>query len=600
MEKRQLTRAEVPVHLTWKLEDLFATEQAWEEGLASIKRDLPALARFKGKLGEGAAALTACLDEREALYVRASRVSAYARLSQLADGANPVHQANFSRAGDLVSEVNAAVSFVDSELLALPEGTVERYLDEEPALQPLRKSLLELLETKRHALSPETEQALASLGELFQSPSVLYRRVKASDMRFEPIEDGRGGQLPLTFASYENYYESSPDTSIRRKANESFVKTLDRYKNTFAQTYATEVKKQVTMARLRRYESVTHMLLDSHQISLDMYHNQHDILLRELAPHMRRLAGLKRQQMGLERMRFCDLKVSSLDPGFKPEMSYEEASRTIIEALRVMGPEYGQIMQEALTNRWADLAENEGKSTGASCTTPYGAHSYIIMTWTNTMRNAFTLAHELGHAGHFMLAGRHQRMTNTRPSMYVIEAPSTLNELLLAEHIMAGTDDDRMKRWVVGQLLGTYYHNFVTHLLEGELQRRIYAHAEAGKPITASVLCEQKAELLSAFWGDAVEIDYGAALTWMRQPHYYMGLYPYTYSAGLTASTAMAKRIREEGEPAVDRWLNMLKAGGTKRPLELLLDAGVDMSKPEPIREAAAYVGSLVDLLERE
>jgi oligoendopeptidase F len=209
------------------------------------------------------------------------------------------------------------------------------------------------------------------------------------------------------------------------------------------------------------------------------------------------------------------------------------------------------------------------------------------------------LAHELGHAGHFAMAGRYQRLHNTRPSRYFIEAPSTMNEMLLAQSILAKTTDSRKRRSVILQLLGTYYHNFVTHLLEGELQRRVYAHAEAGKPITANVLSELKGEILSTFWGDAVEIDEGARLTWMRQPHYYMGLYPYTYAAGLTASTAVSQMIQEEGKPAAERWLEVLKAGGTKKPLELMKMAGVDMSSPEPIRKAVAYVGSLVDELEK-
>lgn len=215
------------------------------------------------------------------------------------------------------------------------------------------------------------------------------------------------------------------------------------------------------------------------------------------------------------------------------------------------------------------------------------------------MRNTFTLAHELGHAGHFVLAGRNQRISNTRPSRYFVEAPSTMNEMLLSKHILEQSSDKRMRRWVILQSLGTYYHNFVTHILEGELQRRVYDLADRGTPITAKLLGEQKIELLSAFWGEEVEMDEGAGLTWMRQPHYYMGLYPYTYSAGLTASTAASQMIQEEGQPAVDRWLSALKAGGTLKPLELMKLAGVDMTTPEPIKKAVAYVGSLVDELEK-
>jgi oligoendopeptidase F len=313
---------------------------------------------------------------------------------------------------------------------------------------------------------------------------------------------------------------------------------------------------------------------------------------------MRRFADLKKQVLGLDKMTFCDLK-APLDPDFNPSTTYEEASKVILESLQVMGPEYCEIMEKGLTERWVDLADNVGKATGAFCSSPYGSHPYILITWTDTMRGAFVLTHELGHAGHFYLANKNQRVFNTRPSTYFVEAPSTMNELLLGQHLLKNTTDPQMKRWVILQLLGTYYHNFVTHLLEGEYQRRVYTLAEQGKPLTATTLCETKADVLKTFWGDSVEIDEGASLTWMRQPHYYMGLYPYTYSAGLTASTAVAQMIQEEGQPVVDRWLEVLKAGGTMKPNDLMKHAGVDMSQPEPIKKAVSFVGSLVDELEQ-
>lgn len=598
MSKQLTKRSDVPAELTWDLSDLFTTEEAWEAELQAVQDDLHTVTQYKGKLGEGAQQLLACLNAYEALYVRFVRVMTYASLRQSEDGSNPKNQANSARIAGMMAKAGAALSFIETEILNLPEGTVDQYLEEEKGLGSLRKYLTELLETKAHMLTPETEEALAALGEVFGSPYMIYQRSKSSDMQFDSFEVEGEGTLPVSFALYEDRYEISSNTAVRRKAYESFVKTLDQYKNTYAATYATEVKKQVTMARLRKYDSVTHMLLRPHQISTEMYHNQLNIIQEELASHMRRFAKLKQRELGLEKLMFCDLK-APLDPEFNPSTTYEQASEMILESLQIMGPEYSAAMKRALTERWVDLAENVGKSTGAFCSSPYGVHPYILITWTDTMRGTFVLTHELGHAGHFYLAGKNQRLLNTRPSMYFIEAPSTMNELLLANHIMSKTDDARMKRWVISQLLGTYYHNFVTHLLEGELQRRVYDLAEAGKPITATTLCEQKADLLRNFWGDVVEIDHGASLTWMRQPHYYMGLYPYTYSAGLTASTAVAQLIQEEGQPAVDRWLDVLRAGGTMRPLELMKHAGVDMSTPDPIRKAVAYVGSLVDQLEK-
>lgn len=596
MEK-MLTRAEVDTKATWNLDDLFVSDEAFTAALREVERKAEELARFKGRLSEGAAVLLECLNGQEALMELAGKAASYARLRQSEDGTNPVNLANSAKAGDVMSKVGSSLTFIDSELLDFPEGKLAEFTAGEPGLLPYERSLRLLLETKPHRLGAETESVLASLGEVLGAPYRIYLRSKLSDMTFDDIGSG-DETLPVSFRLFENKYELSPDTELRREAYASFSKSLHGARHTFAEAYATEVKKQVVLSRLRGYDSATEMLLQPQQVTLEMYSQIHDTLLAELAPHMRRLAALKKRELGLDQMLFCDLK-APLDPEYNPSIGFEEAAGIVTEALSVLGPEYSQIVESAFSRRWIDYADNIGKSTGAFCSSIYGLHSYILITWADNMRGVFTLAHEVGHAGHLMLAARNQRLANARPSMYFIEAPSTMNELLLADHLLAKSEDQRMRRWVISQLLNTYYHNFVTHLLEGELQRKVYRHAMADQPITADTLSAFKSEVLKNFWGDILTLDEGAGLTWMRQPHYYMGLYPYTYAAGLTASTAAAQLIREEGQPAVDRWLQVLKAGGSLPPLELMKLAGVDMSSSAPISRAAAYVGSLIDELER-
>ncbi|MEC2392192.1 oligoendopeptidase F [Bacillus toyonensis] len=596
--ENRLIRAEVPTELTWDLSDLYKSDAEWHAALNVLENDIQKLDAFKGRLHTSSTTLLNCLLIEEELLMKLTKLSSYANLKESADRTDPVIQANSSKVSALGTKVHTALSFIHNEILSFEEGTIEKYLIEEIKLNPFRKSLLEVLSKRQNTLSPETEEALAALGEVHSSPYKIYGMTKLADMDFNPIQDEQGNEFPLSFALFESNYEFSPSAYIRRKAYESFVSTLKRYKNTVATTYATEVKKQVTLSRLRKYESVTHMLLEPQKVPLEMYNNQLDIIYKELAPHMRRFADLKKKVLGLDQMLFCDLH-APLDPEFNPAITYEEAGKLIQDSLKVLGDEYSSIIEKGFKERWVDLADNVGKSTGAFCSSPYGSHPYILITWQNTMRGCFTLAHEFGHAGHFYLANKNQRIMNVRPSMYFVEAPSTMNELLLAQHLLATTNDKRMRRWVILQLLGTYYHNFVTHLLEGEYQRRVYTLAEEGQALTAKSLTEIKTNVLSTFWGDSVEIDEGAGLTWMRQPHYYMGLYSYTYSAGLTASTAVAQMIKEEGQPAVDRWLDVLRAGGTMKPLELMKHAGVDMSKPDAIRKAVSYVGSLIDELER-
>ncbi|OSX98966.1 oligoendopeptidase F [Bacillus cereus] len=597
IEKR-LIRAEVPTELTWDLSDLYKSDDEWHTALNVLENDIKRLDAFKGQLHTGPATLLNCLLLEEELLMKLTKLGTYANLKESADRTDPVIQANSSKISALGTKVHTALSFIHNEILSFEEGTIEKYLTEETKLEPFRKSLLEILQKRQHTLSPETEEALAALGEVHSSPYKIYGMTKLADMDFPSIQDEQGNDLPVSFALFESKYEFSPSAYIRREAYSSFISTLKRYKNTVATTYATEVKKQVTLSRLRKYESVTHMLLEPQKVPLEMYNNQLDIIYNELAPHMRRFADLKKKVLGLDQMLFCDLH-APLDSEFNPTITYDEAGKLIQESLKVLGPEYNTIIETGFKERWVDLADNIGKSTGAFCSSPYGSHPYILITWQNTMRGCFTLAHEFGHAGHFYLANKNQRIMNVRPSMYFVEAPSTMNELLLAQHLLATTDDKRMRRWVILQLLGTYYHNFVTHLLEGEYQRRVYTLAEEGQALTATTLTEIKTKVLSTFWGNSVEIDEGAGLTWMRQPHYYMGLYSYTYSAGLTASTTIAQMIKEEGQPTVDRWLDVLRAGGTMKPLELMKHAGVDMSKPDAIRKAVSYVGSLIDELER-
>ncbi|MFB4167110.1 oligoendopeptidase F [Virgibacillus sp. JSM 102003] len=596
-KNKRWTRSEVPAEQTWNLTDLFATEEDWEKELTAIQANVSDVTQYKGRLNN-AQNLLNCLTALENFEKRLIRIGTYANLRASADGTDPKNQGDMSRVSAVMANLGAKLTFIESELLEYSTSAIEQFIANEPELETYRKMLEDIMEKKPFTLAPEIEETLAALGEVHSSPYMIYQRSKSSDLTFEPIENNNGEELPMSFALYEDRYELSPDKDIRRKAYDSFIKTLNQYKNTYAATYATEITKEVTMSRLRSYNSVTEMLLQSQQVTQNMYHNQLDVIQKELAPHMRRFAKLKQDKLGLDELHFSDLK-APLDPEFNPETTYEEATSTILEALQVMGPEYSEIMKQGVNNRWVDFADNVGKSTGAFCTSPYGVHPYILITWTNTMRGAFILAHELGHAGHFYLAGNNQTLFNTRPSTYFVEAPSTLNELLLANHLIKKTDNKRMKRWVITQLLGTYYHNFVTHLLEGEFQRRVYDLAEKGTPLTANVLSEQKKEALGNFWGDAVTLDEGAGLTWMRQPHYYMGLYPYTYSAGLTVSTAVAQKIQEEGQPAVDRWLSVLKAGGSMKPQDLIEKAGLDMSKPDAIKGAVAYVGELVDELEK-
>ena len=591
------SRFEVPVETTWDLRDLFTDEAAWEAEFEAIDTARQALAAYEGRLGSDAATLLACLTDAETLGARLMRVSTFAHLRNAGDATHPPHQAAVARVAALQARVDAATSFVDSEILALPDGVIQRLRATEPGLSAFDVLLDDLLVRRPHQLSAETERALAALGEVLDAPYMVYGRCKFGDMRFEPFTDAAGTLHANSFNSFESRFETHSDASVRRGAWASFTAGLRAHHHTSAATFATEVSKNVALARLRGYASTEAALLQPHKVPSTLYRDILDVIQAELAPHMQRYARLRQRVLGLDRLLYCDIK-APLDPEFNPPMPWDESCQLVLEALEPLGPEYLGFVRRALTQRWVDRADNLGKSSGAFCASPYGVHPYILITWSDTMRNVFTLAHELGHGGHFALAMKHQRFVNMRPAMPFIEAPSIMNEMLLAQHILARSQERRLRRSVIMQVLGTYHHNFVTHLLEAELQRQVYALAEQGGSITATVLDDCQGRILERFWGDTLELDDGARMTWMRQPHFYMGLYPYTYSVGLVASTAMALRVQQEGAPALQRWLEVLKAGGTRTPLELLQWAGVDMTSPQPIRDAVAYVGRLIDELE--
>ncbi|HLQ97450.1 MAG TPA: M3 family metallopeptidase, partial [Candidatus Dormibacteraeota bacterium] len=396
----RLKRSEVPVEQTWDLSDLFTSHNEWENELQSIQNDVQEVTKYKGKLGEDAETLLKCLTTLADFQKRVIRVATYASLRSNADGSDPENQRDSAKVASALASIGAKLSFIESELLTISSDTLKQFVSENAKLRTYEKMLDDILEKKPYTLSPEIEETLAALGEVHDAPMMIYERSKSADMEFNPIQDDDGQKHPMSFALYEDRYELSPNTPLRRKAFDSFVHTLNQYKNTYAATYATEVTKQVTMARLRNYDSVIDMLLHPQQVTKTMYENQLNIIQEKLAPHMRKYAKLLKEQLGVDELKFCDLQ-APLDPEFNPETTFEEAKSTILDALKVMGPEYSEIMKKGLNERWVDYSDNIGKSTGAFCSSPYGVHPYILITWTDTMRGAFVLAHELGHAGHF-------------------------------------------------------------------------------------------------------------------------------------------------------------------------------------------------------
>ncbi|WP_332648953.1 oligoendopeptidase F [Lysinibacillus sp. 54212] len=587
-------RQSVSIEETWNLEDLFSSEQAFQAAIETVKALSSKIeSQFKGNIIDSTSAIEA-ISAYESIFKELVPIGTYASLSLNVDQTNSSEQMRSAKVGQLQASIRAQLSFINSELLLLDESTLQTIAEQSP---DYKNFINKLLRQKPYQLHPEAEKALAAFSTTLHAPYGLYNTTKLVDMKFPNFEVA-GESYPLSYNLFEGDWELETNTAVRREAFYAFSKKLRDYENTTAKTYDMHLKVEKTEADLRGYSSIFDYLLQSQEVDRTLYDRQIDLIMSELAPHMRRYAKLLQKTHNLEEMTFADLKIS-LDPSYEPTITVEQSRQYMKDGLSVMGEDYVKMLDRAFHEHWIDFAQNEGKSTGAFCSSPYGYHPYILISWTSRMNEVFVLAHELGHAGHFYLANAEQNIFNARPSLYFIEAPSTMNEMLMANYLLKNSTDARFKRWVISTIISrTYYHNFVTHLLEAAYQRKVYEIIDEGGSVNAPKLNELKRGVLEEFWGDAVTISEGAELTWMRQPHYYMGLYPYTYSAGLTISTQVAQRILNEGEKAVADWIDVLKMGGTKSPTELAQHAGVDITTEQPLRDTIAYIGSLIDELE--
>ena len=586
-------RSDVPKDETWDITELFSSDEAFYQVLDETLEAAKAFNKQYTERLNHAEMIEVALNAYSDILIQLDRMANYAELNLSVDTANEQAQTLSAKFSTSYGKIASELSFVVSEIIELSDTT----LDELIKTSQYPHFLTKIKAKKAYKLSPEVEKVLASLSPTFDGAFDLYGTTKMLDIDFESFEHNNQN-YPLDYATFENEYEDNPDRGFRETSSKYFSDALRKYQHTTAATYNLQVQQEKIEADLRGYESVIDYLLQDQEVTRDMFDRQIDVIMSDLAPIMQKYAKLIKRVHGLDVMGFEDLKVS-IDPNYEPEISIEDSKQYIYGALDVLGQDYLKMVEAAYEERWIDFAQNKGKDTGAYCASPYASHSYVFISWTGKMTETFVLAHELGHAGHFTLAQKHQNYLESEASMYFVEAPSTMNEMLMSNYLFKNSDDPKFKRWVIGSIISrTYYHNMVTHLLEAAYQREVYTKVDNGESLTAPVLNQIMLDVYSQFFGDSVKLTEGTELTWMRQPHYYMGLYSYTYSAGLTIGTVMSQRIQTEGQPAVDAWLETLKAGGSKSPVELADIAGIDIRTDAPLKSTIGYIGKLVDELE--
>jgi len=584
-------RKDVPVNETWDLSLIFAAEADFEAAVEKAKALADTLEKTYKNALTTPESIAECLALYEELEILLYQTTSYTSLAVSVDYTDTEAQKKDAKMTALAAEIGSRLSFIESEIADAPEELIRAAMDKTGRA---KHYLAEILREKPHRLSAETEKVLAALSPVFNAPYDIYHMTKLADMKFGSFTVN-GREYPLGYSLFEDEYEYEADTDVRRAAFRAFSDKLREYENTTAATYNTYLTQQRIMAKQRGFADMFEADLFTDHVTREMYDRQIDLITEKLAPAMRKYARLVGKMNKLDRVTFADLKLP-LDAEFDPRVTIGESREYVRSALSVLGQDYADMVDEAYDKRWIDFARNVGKETGGFCSSPYGCNSYILLSWNNRMADVFTIAHELGHAGHFRLCNGAQSLFDTNVSGYLIEAPSTMNELLLAQDLLRKNTDKRFRRWVLSSLIGhTYYHNFVTHLREAWYQREAMNIIEQGGAVNAETLSGIFRRNLETFWGDAVELTEGCELTWMRQPHYYMGLYSYTYSAGLTLATQAALNIAAEGESAVARWRAMLEAGSTRDPLGLAAIAGIDLSTPDALEHTIAYISGIID-----
>ena len=584
-------RKDVPVNETWDLSLIFAAEADFEAAVEKAKALADTLEKTYKNALTTPESIAECLALYEELEILLYQTTSYTSLAVSVDYTDTEAQKKDAKMTALAAEIGSRLSFIESEIADAPEELIRAAMDKTGRA---KHYLAEILREKPHRLSAETEKVLAALSPVFNAPYDIYHMTKLADMKFGSFTVN-GREYPLGYSLFEDEYEYEADTDVRRAAFRAFSDKLREYENTTAATYNTYLTQQRIMAKQRGFADMFEADLFTDHVTREMYDRQIDLITEKLAPAMRKYARLVGKMNKLDRVTFADLKLP-LDAEFDPRVTIGESREYVRSALSALGQDYADMVDEAYDKRWIDFARNVGKETGGFCSSPYGCNSYILLSWNNRMADVFTIAHELGHAGHFRLCNGAQSLFDTNVSGYLIEAPSTMNELLLAQDLLRKNTDKRFRRWVLSSLIGhTYYHNFVTHLREAWYQREAMNIIEQGGAVNAETLSGIFRKNLETFWGDAVELTEGCELTWMRQPHYYMGLYSYTYSAGLTLATQAALNIAAEGESAVARWRAMLEAGSTRDPLGLAAIAGIDLSTPDALEHTIAYISDIID-----
>ena len=575
----QLNRNEADIRYTWDFTHIFASDEAWEEAYAKAEKAIAAVAGVPGTLGDSVASMKKGLETIFDAYEQVELIYLYSMLRKNVDNGDPTYQTMQGRAMNLIVGLSSACAFLEPEILSIEDGRLAEFL-KDPALATYRHKIEDINRTRAHTLDAESEKMLALLSDAAGAPSDCFEMLESVDMTFPEIKDENGETVTLTHGNFGVFRESA-DQRVRKESFEAYFGEFKKYINTFAAMYSGSVKMDNYYTRVRKFDSACERALSESNVPVAVYDQLTEAIHGGL-PIMRRYLELRKKSLGLEELNMYDLycpMVKDVDV----KVSFDEGKEMVKKALAPLGETYAGLLDRAFSERWIDVYENKGKTTGAYSCGVFGVHPYVLLNYTDTLDDAFTLAHELGHAMHSYFSDTTQDFVNHDYRIMVAEVASTVNEVLLTRYLLANETDPNKKAYILNHFLEGFRTTVFRQTLFAEFERRAHDLQLAGTPLTAETLNGIYRELNELYYEGAV-INELQDIEWARIPHFYNAFYVYQYATGFCSAVSIAKKILEEN--GAENYLRFLSTGGSDYPLEELKIAGVDLTRPDTVASA--------------
>ena len=588
-------RDQIPAEDKWAIEDLYATDELWEQELSTIAEDQAALQAFAGHLSDSAETLWKYLDTMEKVNVKGEKLANYCMRKSDEDTRVAKYQAMVGSFMNVFVGLSAATSFETPEILAISDEKLDSFYAEEPKLERYRRYLTSARRMKDHILSPAEEKLLAAAGEMAGAPDNIYGMFADADMKFPDAVDSEGNKHPLSQGTFV-LCESSPDRELRKSAYENLYHSFGGFKNTAASILNAQGKQLKFFADARKYPSTLDAALDRTNVPTSVYLNLIEAVHKNF-DKMHRYVRLRKKLLGVDELHFYDVYAPLLADADN-KIPYAQAKQTIYEAMAPLGEDYRAILQEGFNNRWVDVYQNVGKRSGAY-SAGAAVHPFVLMNYSGTLDSQFTLAHEMGHAIHSYLSNKYQNPIDADYVIFVAEVASTCNEALLMEHLLSKTTDKKERAYLINHFLEQFKGTLYRQTMFAEFELNIGRMIGEGQTLTAETLCAEYKRLNEMYFGPDMVVDDEIAMEWARIPHFYYNYYVFQYATGYSAAIALSRRILKEGESAVKDYIGFLSGGCSKSPIDLLKGAGVDMTSPEPVDQALQLFGELLDEMEK-